>query len=59
MEDVQFAYCLRKHDVHVKSYGFLFSEFVLNFHEAPEYLLNGTRLTEYSPHEGVLLYYNN
>lgn len=47
MEDVLFSHCMRDHlDVHVAAYGHTHSEFVLNFHEAPAYILNGTRLLQ-------------
>ncbi|CAD7943007.1 unnamed protein product, partial [Amoebophrya sp. A25] len=45
MEDVLFSRCLRDHgNIGVESYGHTYTEFILNFHQAQRYILNGTRL---------------
>eukprot|EP00392_Amoebophrya_sp_AT5.2_P002090 g2095.t1 len=46
MEDVLFSRCLRDHgQIKVQSYGHTYTEFVLNFHQAQAYILNGTKIT--------------
>ncbi|CAD7952658.1 unnamed protein product, partial [Amoebophrya sp. A120] len=47
MEDVLFSRCLRDESdkkIGVLSYGHTYTEFILNFHQAERYILNGTRL---------------
>eukprot|EP00927_Polykrikos_kofoidii_P060066 TRINITY_DN55136_c0_g1_i1.p1 TRINITY_DN55136_c0_g1~~TRINITY_DN55136_c0_g1_i1.p1 ORF type:complete len:622 (-),score=71.30 TRINITY_DN55136_c0_g1_i1:28-1893(-) len=50
MEDVSFALCLRSRGIQVLNYGFHATEFVVNFHQARDTLLNCTGVVDRQSH---------